>query len=165
MKFKTEGTHFAQNNWMPPVKEFLFTGATTLYGSLPPPWFRNSTLFHGGVINATPNPQPVGPGTRHRLAPTLWPVCHGWSYQELSLPATLPSCLVGHENPLFTIITFSSQPLLISQSLFPLHGTDCVLSRYYQTFATSLFILHYYYSFRTILLRFPHARFIYSPYH
>jgi hypothetical protein len=49
---------------MPQVEKLLFTGATTLFGSLHPPWFRNSTLFHGGVINATPNPQPVGPGTR-----------------------------------------------------------------------------------------------------
>jgi hypothetical protein len=45
-----------------------FTGATTLCGSGPPPWFRNSTFFRGAVVSPSPNPQPGGPGTTLRLA-------------------------------------------------------------------------------------------------
>jgi hypothetical protein len=37
-------------------------------------------------VSPTPNPQPGGPGTTLLLAPTLWPVWHGWLYQELTLP-------------------------------------------------------------------------------
>jgi hypothetical protein len=45
--------------------------ATTLCGSWPPPWFRNSKFFRGGVFSPTPNPKPGGPGTTLRLALTL----------------------------------------------------------------------------------------------
>jgi hypothetical protein len=36
-------------------------------------------------VSHTPNPEPEGPGTTLRLASTVWPVWHGWHYQQLTL--------------------------------------------------------------------------------
>jgi hypothetical protein len=47
---------------------FFFTDVTTLYGSWPHPWFRNSNCFLSGVVSPTPNPRPGGPGTTVCLA-------------------------------------------------------------------------------------------------
>jgi hypothetical protein len=41
--------------------------------SWPPPKFRNSKFFLGGVVNPTPNSQPGGPGTTFRLALVVLP--------------------------------------------------------------------------------------------
>jgi hypothetical protein len=39
----------------------------------------------GRVISPAAYPEPGGPGTTLRLAPTLCPVWHKWPYQELTL--------------------------------------------------------------------------------
>jgi hypothetical protein len=73
---------------------FFFTGATTLCGDLASSmvlphrlWrFHNSRFFLGYVVSPMPKSQPGGPGTTFRLAPTLWPLWHGWPYQKLTLP-------------------------------------------------------------------------------
>jgi hypothetical protein len=41
----------------------------------PPPWFRNSKFYRGGVVNLTPNPQPGGPEVAFRLAPYPFLIC------------------------------------------------------------------------------------------
>jgi hypothetical protein len=90
----------------------FFTGAKTLCGSWRPPWFRNSKFFWDGVVSPTPNPQPGVPGTTLRLAHTLWPLWHGWSYQELTLPSALLSGSLGRANFLSTIRRQSSRRIL-----------------------------------------------------
>jgi hypothetical protein len=46
----------------------FFTGATILYGYWPPPQFRNSKFFLGGVVSPTPNPWSEESRTTLRLA-------------------------------------------------------------------------------------------------
>jgi hypothetical protein len=52
---------------------FVFTGATTLFESWSPPWFRSSIFFRGAVVSPTPNTQSGGPGTTLYLVPSLCP--------------------------------------------------------------------------------------------
>jgi hypothetical protein len=51
-------------------------------------WFRNSKFFPGWVVSPLPNSQPRGPGPINLSGSTLWPVCHGWPYQEPTLQPT-----------------------------------------------------------------------------
>jgi hypothetical protein len=48
---------------------FFFTGATTLWESWPPPWFRNSTFFRGGVVSLMSNLQTGG-----QVLHFVWPL-------------------------------------------------------------------------------------------
>jgi hypothetical protein len=75
---------------------FFCSGATILHWSWPLSWFRNIKFFRAGVVSPTPKPQPGGPVTALRLAPTLCPVWHGWLHQELTLP---PAYLSGSLGP------------------------------------------------------------------
>jgi hypothetical protein len=74
---------------------FFFTGATDLCGSWPPPWFRNSKIFRGGVVSTAPNLQPGRPGTIVRLVPTLRSVWHWLAVPEVYAPAIIALRVIG----------------------------------------------------------------------
>lgn len=82
---------------------FFFTGATTQCGCWPPSWPRNRRFFRGIVVSFKTNSQHGRAGTILRQALTIWPIWHGWPYQEFILPPVFLVQSMGHANLLSTI--------------------------------------------------------------